>query len=63
MVHRIQLVNKKIQEIPPNQTVRIEDDYSITILRDNDKFTVDSDQWLCAYINGKLMINRAQRDF
>ena len=60
MVQRIQLVNKTIQEIPPNQTVRIEDDYRITILRDNDKFTLGNDQWLCAYINGKLTVNQKQ---
>lgn len=63
MVHRIQLVNKKIQEIPPNQTVFIEDDYSITILRDNGKFTLGNDQWLCAYINGELTVNKSQWDF
>lgn len=60
MVQRIQLADKKIQEIPPNQTVLIEDDYSITILRDNDKFTLGSDHWLCAYINGKLTVNKKQ---
>lgn len=58
MVQRIQLADKKIQEIPSNQTVRIEDDYSITILRDNDKLMLGSDQWLCAYINGKLTVNQ-----
>ena len=63
MVKRILLVNKIIKEFPPNQSVIINDNYSITILRDNDKFTLASDQWLGAYINGKLMINRAQRDF
>lgn len=63
MVQRIQLVDKKIQEIPPNQTVFIEDDYSITILRDNDKFTLGNDQWLCAYINGDFTFNKSQWDF
>lgn len=63
MVQRIQLVNKTIQETPPNQSVIIEDDYTITILRDNDKFTLDSDQWLCAYINEKLTVNKKQWDF
>ena len=60
MVQRIQLVNKTIQEIPPNQNVRIEDDYTITILRDNDKFTLGSDQWLCAYVNEKHTVNKKQ---
>lgn len=63
MVQRIQLVNKKIQEIPPNQSVIINDDYSITIRRDNDKFTLGNDQWICAYINGKLTANKLQGDF
>ena len=62
MVKRIQLVNKKIQEIPPNQDVFIKDDYSIRIMRDNESFTLGSDQWLCAYINGKLTVNKTQWD-
>lgn len=63
MIKRILLANKTIQEIPHNQTVRIKDDYTIIIMRDNDKFIVARDQWLCAYINGKLTVNKTEWNF
>lgn len=61
MINRIQLVNKTIQELPPNQNVSIKGDYSIEIIRGNERFTLSSDQWLSAYINGKLTVNNSQR--
>ena len=63
MVNRILLANRAIQEFPPNQNVFIKDDYSIEIMRDNESFTLASDQWLSAHINGKLTVNKTQEDF
>lgn len=61
MIKRIELVDKTIREFPPNQNVSIKDDYSIEIIRGNERFTLASDQWLRAYINGKLTVNNSER--
>ena len=61
MIKRIELVDKTIREFPPNQNVSIKDDYSIEIIRGNERFTLAIDQWLRAYINGKLTVNNSER--